>query len=390
MGFNLRAAVKDSNKFGHEVDTGEASFLTGLDVLDFMTGGIHPETKKMYVGLRNGRILGIIGKSGAGKSALAVKIANAMTEEYDNGVVFHDDFEKAADFKRLVALTDTPEEILRQRWNLINDASLSTDLIYEQVTNISDMKLANKQELMLDIECPWQEQEADPCMPPTVILIDSQKLMRPKKYVENNEDASGNNMTGGQTANANNEMYTNINRVLLEANIMPIVVNHITKRINTGFTPEPALMNFLKQDENLPGGSTSMYLSDTLIKVEAGKKLIPEKDFGIKGFHVKLTLCKSRSNAAGIPIDHFVYEQKSGFCNVLTNFNFLKDKGCLKGSPRAYYWEGYEDVKFTAKTYREKYWANEGLQEHVDTLLGEHLPSLMGQLDVATVESEEE
>lgn len=384
MGFSLRNAVKTSKTLGGEVG-GECSFSTGLDVLDFIVGGIHPETKKMYVGLPMGRPVMIVGKSGSGKSTLAMQVANALVEPYENSLFYIDDFERAFRWSRLCALTGKSEEELRSYTTLVNDDSLTIELIPSQVEEIATLKKAHKKELMEEVSNAWLQegQEPDLALPPTVIMIDSLKMARSAKWQDGDATAVGNNnMSGGQQAKANSEVFTFINTYLLANNIIPITVNHITTKINTGFMPEPALLQYLKQGENLPGGMTALYVTDTLLRVDTGKKLVPEKEFGIKGHIGKVTAVKSRSNAAGTPFDCFVFDQVRGFCNILTNFLFLKSKGYLKGSGRAYYWEGLEEVKFTQKNYRDTFEMNEELQSHVDDLLWEELPKLLGDIDL--------
>ena len=73
-------------------------------------------------------------------------------------------------------------------------------------------------------------------------------------------------------------------------------------------------------------GKAVTYLTNTLIRLGADKKLDPEKDFGVKGFYVEGKLVKSRNNAAGIQFK-MVYDQEQGFDNDLTNFVNLKDMG---------------------------------------------------------------
>jgi energy-coupling factor transporter ATP-binding protein EcfA2 len=383
MAFNLRAAVQENKKLGGEVG-GECSFTTGLDVLDFMIGGIHPETKKMYVGIPMGRPVYIIGKSGAGKSTLAMQIADAIVEPYANSVHIIDDFERAFRWSRLCALTGKTEETLKSYTQLKNDDTLTAEMLPVQVQEIAALKKAHRKDLMEEVFNPWNgDQEPDYAPAPTVITIDSLKMMRSGKWQDSEAGAVGdNNMSGSQAAKVNSEVYSFINTYLLANNIIPISVNHISKKINTGYLPEPAMLQYLKVDESLPGGSTPIYLADTLLRVETKTKLSEDKEFGIKGHIGKITAVKSRSNAAGTPFDCFVYEQKGGFCNILTNFVFLKQCGHLRGTGRGYFFEGAEDIKFTQKTYRATYLENETLQQAVEDLLVVELPKLLGDIDL--------
>jgi hypothetical protein len=86
---------------------------------------------------------------------------------------------------------------------------------------------------------------------------------------------------------------------------------------------------------------------------------------------VKGEFIKSRSNEAGRTFE-MVFEQSSGFDNVLSNLVNFKELGLLKGSPRAYYLEKLPEVKFTLKTFKEKYNENEKLRKAVADLIKEN------------------
>jgi RecA/RadA recombinase len=378
MSFNLMDSVNadfDKKDIGSEI-TNFTSFSTGIDLLDFMNGMKDNSSGITYAGFPNGRMVMIIGKSGSGKSALAVQIAEAITSPYPNAMVNLNDFERATRWPRLSALTGVSEPELRKRWKLINDSNLTTEAVTAQVSSISALKLDNADQLMVEVPHVIDEGHEE-ILTPTVLLIDSQAMMTSKDVAnKDDEEFAGNNMSGGKQAGRNSMMYSQINIHMLEANIIPIVVNHITKKIQTGFMPAPADINFLKVDENLKGGNAALYLTDTLIRVKTSTKLTEDKEYGIRGFVVEITLVKSRSNTAGIPFE-VVYDQASGFDNDLTNLRFLKKMGHLKGSPRAFYFEGAPKETFTQKTFKEKLYQSEALQEAMGDLLGEELPKLL-------------
>lgn len=115
-------------------------------------------------------------------------------------------------------------------------------------------------------------------------------------------------------------------------------------------------------------GSSAIYLSNTLLKIITSSKLDEKEEFGIKGFKCIGEFIKCRSNEAGRQFD-LIFSQSEGFDNLLTNFTIVKNSGCLKGSPRAYYLEGAEDVKFTFKTFKDKYYGSEKLRNVFDNLV---------------------
>ena len=140
---------------------------------------------------------------------------------------------------------------------------------------------------------------------------------------------------------------------------MLIVINHITTKVEINPYQRSAKdLNYLGNDESCPGGSSVIFLADSLIKLQAGSKLEEDKDYGIKGFMVNGLFLKTRSNEAGRPFE-LVFNQKIGFDDFYTNFNYLKKEKYLKGNGRAYYFDFDPDTKFTQKNVKELYDTNE-------------------------------
>lgn len=123
--------------------------------------------------------------------------------------------------------------------------------------------------------------------------------------------------------------------------------------------------------ETLPGGLSCIYLSNNLIRLVASTKLDRDSTYGIKGFKVIGEFIKSRTNEAGNQFT-MIFNQSMGFDNVLTNLENLKELGCLKGNGRAYYFEDAPDIKFTFKTFKEKYNESEKLRLVVQKLIEEN------------------
>ena len=101
-------------------------------------------------------------------------------------------------------------------------------------------------------------------------------------------------------------------------------------------------------------GSSVIYLADSLVKLLAGSKLEEDKDYGIKGFMVNGIFLKSRSNEAGRPFE-LVFNQKIGFDDFYTNFNYLKKEKCA--IIQGYYFSKpvpYEDYMTQVKKQSEE------------------------------------
>lgn len=60
-------------------------------------------------------------------------------------------------------------------------------------------------------------------------------------------------MSASSIAKTNNAVIKRIPGILKKANITLIIINHITKKIEIGFTKTQADVNYLKQDETIPG-----------------------------------------------------------------------------------------------------------------------------------------
>ena len=131
-------------------------------------------------------------------------------------------------------------------------------------------------------------------------------------------------------------------------------------------------------------GTSCIYLANTLLKLQTSSKLEEDKDFGIKGFKVYGELLKSRSNEAGNKFE-MIFSQSEGYHNLLTNFNMLKSLGYLKGNGRAYYYEDLPTVKFTQKTFVQKYNSEPELKELFDALSKHELSKFLSGVNSSTL-----
>lgn len=390
MLFDLINETIQKEKLGEEIPF-TPTYSSGIDVMDYRNGRI--DHGKVSVGFDGGRIITVIGKSGSGKSSMAIKIATSIVEPYENGNIFHYDFERATNTARVKAISGWSDEVIDRKYkNLQRD--IYSESIYKIVKSID--KLKNKPETYDEIKIDSGEKDAngDPIyvLPPTVILLDSWALCIPKDISEE-EDLSG-QMSATSIARVNNSIIKRLAGPLERGNIILIAINHLTQKIEiNAFAKTQAAINYLKQDESMPGGTSIMYLANNIIRCTTSTKLDKDSAYGIKGFMVKGEFVKSRSNEAGVSFE-MVFEQSTGFDNILTNLANFKELGLLKGSPRAYYLEGCPDIKFTLKTFKEKYNENEELRNEVQKLIKENyvnfIPHYEKYLDTGVVEEKEE
>jgi hypothetical protein len=85
-----------------------------------------------------------------------------------------------------------------------------------------------------------------------------------------------------------------------------------------------------------------------------------------------------------------VFSQTDGFDNLLTNLALLNDNKLLRGNGRAYYIDGCEDIKFTMKTFKEKYESNPKLKEVFDSTIENLLKDSIPKPTNLKIEEDEE
>ena len=335
------------DKLGGEVFS--PSYLTGIDLLDYRNGRWVGYEK--VLGIAGGKILTVVGKSGSGKSTLAYKIAGNILKTDEDAQIVHLDFERASNKSRIATMAGIkPSDISSdsELYSLLI-SGISTESLYNLVKAIHELKLENKDDFTITKTFNGQEVSY---LVPTVIIVDSIATMMPNNIID--EDELSGSMSASGIAKTNNAVYKRISNFITDANITVININHITTKIEIGPVKTKPALNFLSQDESLPGGTSSIFLADSLIKLEPGSKLEEDKDFGIKGFTVKARYIKSRSNASGRDMT-LVFDQEKGFDNLLTNVQYLKEAKLLLGSGHGYYIEPAPTKKFKMKNVRELY-----------------------------------
>ena len=359
------------------------SHLSGFDIVDYANGGIDPETGELHVGFREGRIATFIGKSGVGKSTLADQIGFNIVKPFENGVVNIIDTEKSNSLPRLKTLYTGGDNELFAKFNeqvVFNNRATYVENTISMLSEMANLKLKLKNELMVEVvDVNGKKQKI---MPPSVFIIDSWAAHLPKGKIDNMvvEGEAHGNMDGAQGARANNAFLKSFLNPILECNIHIFIVNHLTQIISTNqFNKKTSQLNFLKEDETMPGGTSAYYLADFFAKLEAGAKLTPDSDYGIKGFNTHMTICKSRGNEAGL-VYPMIMEQRNGYCPILSNIEFLRQNKRIQGGGRASFLESAPNDKFTLKTVREVFAKSETFREalgaEVDKIFMSRLPQV--------------
>jgi len=367
MGNNFISELKgiiNDPKFGSKNDS--IHIKTGINMFDYLNGNVIPKSdggKSFNLGISSGKQVMIIGRAGSGKSTLSLQIATNIITRYEQSSLFILDFEQSHTKERIRMITGMSEEDYNNKIT-VKQTGISTETVLRMAAQIKDLKLKHKKELMTPNLEGILDEEGKPVkiLPPTIMLIDSVATMLPEKVSDDEGEISG-QMLATSAAKMNTQLVKRLTQICSEANIIVIYINHINQKVDTGVMPTQASINYLKQDETLPGGLAMQFMTDTLIKITTSSKLDETKTYQIKGFETKIELIKSRTAAAGRVVT-MVYNQAEGFDDELSMLEFIKLNNMLKGSPVAYYIEGLDSVKFRLSTFKDTLKTNKALKDH--------------------------
>ena len=348
-----------------EESSAGVGYSTGFLNFDFMNGTVvhvksEERTFNYYsVGIQDGCLVMLIGRSGCGKTTWAVQTAANIIRPYPTACVFHDDIEGGLTEYRKELLTNFHGDELKERY-LSRNTGITAENFYERLRMIHDMKLENREEYEYDTGCYDSHGERIYKMEPTVYILDSVALLMPAQYTEE-EELSG-SMSATAAAKTNSMSFKRIIPMLKAANIILLMINHINKKIDINpMQRTKAQVSYLKQDESLPGGNTIIYLTNLLIRFDDNTKLKEDEAFGIAGNFVDITLVKSRNNRAGKTCT-LVFDQDRGFDPELSLFVMLKDAKRVNGAGAYLYIGDRSDIKFSQKEFKNKLKENSELR----------------------------
>ena len=350
-------------------------YPTGIKFFDYKNTTLDPKRTIPRLGINAGSLTMAIGKSGSGKTSILIQMAADIVRNIPNALIIHLDYEHATDPDRIMALAGFTLEEYENKYLLLN-SGISSESLYAIAKSSSKKKLAHKNELMYDTG--EVDEKGKPVMeyPPTIIIVDSVAAMMSKDI--NEEEEMGGQMSTTAQAKTNNQIIKRLvgSSTLEKANIMIFAVNHITKKIDIGLVKEAADINYLKQGESMPGGTSFPYLSNLLFRINPKTKLDPEgsstqNKFGIKGFINEIELVKSRTAPAGTKFE-LIFSQVDGYLSDLTDLKNLVEAKLVSGSPQGgFYIEGQETVKFKNKNFREVYGSNPEFAKAFDAKVDE-------------------
>lgn len=241
-------------------------YSTGFLVFDFKNGAVmhgkrDKEVFEYYsVGIRDGSMVMIIGRSGCGKTTWSLQAAGNIIRPYETSCIFHDDIEGGILEERKMFLTGMNSETFEKRY-IGRDAGITAENFYERIKMIHDIKIENPEKFEYDTKIFDSKGERIYKFEPTVYLLDSLALLMPEKYVDE-EEISG-QMAATAAAKMNAAIFKRIIPMLKSANIILLIINHITEDVSINpMQKKKAQVSYLKMGEALPKQTTGQLVSN--------------------------------------------------------------------------------------------------------------------------------
>ena len=352
------------------------------------------------IGVVGGSFITLIGKSGTAKTAMACKMAANIVKPYKNGLVIHFDLEGAMTLTRYRNLTNLTNKELNEHIILKSDRTYLEN-ITDTIMAITQEKAKHKKDYTYTTEFKNEFGEKMDLYVPTVFVIDSipqlsmkpeQKKVKAKKgsgaedYMVDNIEL-GKNTYGMRVARDLTQFFKQYLSIIREYNITIISINHIHPKIqiDNPFAKSQAQVLYLNQDEQLPGGTATVYYANTIIKnVAIGKSKANIEEDGYAGFTVKSEIIKSRTNISGVSVP-LVYDQNTGFSNERSLLYYAKEElGVLNGGRRKSRYIGdNKDVRFDELNFVEEFKRPEVKQVLMDAVQPHLEAMLFGTSDVS-------
>lgn len=376
----FRAQMAKTKDPRMEEAVADVMYPTGFLPFDFLNGykvHVKSDTQDFWyssVGIVDGSSTMVCGRSGSGKTTIALQMAANIIRPFPEATIFYDDIEGGSNDTRRELLTHfTPEEC--QQRIIYRNTAVSAENFYKRIASIYEIKMNNRADFEYDTGKLDSQGNKIYKLIPTVYILDSLALLTPEKLTEE-EELSG-QMSTTATAKTNTAVFKRIIPKLKAANIILFTINHINDKIEiNAFTHSKAQISFLKQGETLPGGKAALYLANNMIRVDDGAKLKETDGLGINGKIVDFEIIKSRTNAAGRSVP-MVFDFTNGFDDILSLFMFLKSTGAIITGATCYL-RGHEDMKFRQRDFKNKLFNdpefakafNEVARAELETLLG--------------------
>lgn len=347
----------------------DVAYSTGFLAMDFINGTtIHVESKERNfsytsAGIVDGSCNTIIGRSGSGKSTLLMQICGNIVrpfiEKEMDTMLLIDDLEGSLPQVRKEFLLGLSQDQL-DKYVESRNTGITTENLFDRLKIIHDTKLENKKHYTYDTGCFDTYGNRIFKLVPTVYVVDSLPLLMPQELVDDTELGGG--MDSSSMAKKNTFLFKKIAQLCKEANIIFFTINHILEEINMGFIPKAAQISGLKQGERLPGGRAALYLANNMFRVDDTNTLKEDKDYGINGSVVMLTVIKSRTNCTKVSVPLIFNKSEGRFDELLSLFHLAKQEALFNGVGANMYLDSCPDVKFGMKSFKDVFLSSPELQ----------------------------
>ena len=351
--FRKKVSKSKDERIKNEATAG-VSYPTGFLSFDFLNGNvIHTKSETMpkynSIGVLDGSVNIIIGRSGCGKSTFTEQCAANIVRPFNNSTIFVEHVEATGMSEiRRQAITGITGAEYESRY-IIRDSGVTSENFYERIKMVHDIKINSKEDYLYDTGLVDTLGKPIQKLQPTVFILDSLAMIMPEKFTDEDELSGQMSATAGARALAS--IFRRIIPMLKSANIILFVVNHITQKVSINpMQRTKAQLSYLKPDESLPGGVTPIYVATNVIRLDDGTKLKPTEGMYIDGSMVELTIVKSRTAAVGKSIP-LVYTFDHGFDYNLSLFVLLKEKGRINGAGAYLYIGDHDEIKFAQKNF---------------------------------------
>ena len=152
----FRASVSKLKDFRMKSESEFAvSYPTGFLNFDFVNGTVvHVKTDSLdvryySVGIQDGSMVMIIGRSGCGKTTWAMQTAANIVRRFATSAIFHDDIEGGITDTRKETLTKFYGEELKAKY-ISRGTGITAENFYERVKMIHDEKIENRSDYEYD------------------------------------------------------------------------------------------------------------------------------------------------------------------------------------------------------------------------------------------------
>lgn len=398
----VKATVKKSDI--PIVSTSKIQYPSGFMWLDYGAGSYlyvkDEDEVPLYtyhnVGIRQGSVNVIVAKSQGGKTTLAMKIAASIMEPYLSQMI-HDKIMKRGGQDRvdispenigypLIQILDTektlPLDYAKKVCQYTNKL-VKQHVIINPITTDRDLMACLNQHIeykvhnMKKIPMPMPDIFGRPILdyPPTFLIIDSmsqvlmedvdapdaKKTAKSKDVIDVYED-SIQNTAGARRAKIISALYSQLVNLADRYNIVIFSINHINKLLPVNGMAVKQYRG-LRAGETIGGGERAIFLATSILRLDVIKNVSPNGSTSVNlgdntfGHIAIASWIKSKSNSKS-NASQLIYTNENGYDPLLSNLWMAKEEKILGEAGRFFYIPGYEEHKFTMKTYPEVFAAN--------------------------------